>query len=79
MKRIILMLTVAAFMVAALAVSAPMALAAPQQCQPGNPGCKTTDDPNKNNPKFTVTKKGNGGGSGSFKSACNSNPSGKCR
>ena len=39
MKRIILMLTVAAFTVAALTVTAVMAFAAPQPCTAGTPGC----------------------------------------
>jgi hypothetical protein len=28
-------------------------------CEPGAPGCKTVDDPTKNNPKFTETQRGN--------------------
>jgi hypothetical protein len=35
------------------------ALAAPPPCEPGAPGCKTVDDPTKNNPKFTETQRGN--------------------
>ena len=47
MKRIILMLTVAAFMVAALTVTAAMAFAAPEPCRAGTPGCteKKQDKP----------------------------------
>jgi Spy/CpxP family protein refolding chaperone len=44
---------------AALAVSAAPAVAAPPPCEPGAPGCKTVDDPSKNNPKFTETQRGN--------------------
>jgi hypothetical protein len=43
---------------AALAVSAAPAIAAPPPCEPGAPGCKTVDDPSKNNPKFTETQRG---------------------
>jgi hypothetical protein len=35
------------------------ATAAPPPCQAGDPGCKTVDDPTKNNPKFTETQRGN--------------------
>ena len=35
------------------------ATAAPPPCEPGAPGCKTVDDPTKNNPKFTETQRGN--------------------
>jgi hypothetical protein len=28
-------------------------------CSVGSPGCKTVDDPSKNNPKFTETQRGN--------------------
>jgi hypothetical protein len=43
MKRIILMLTVAAFMVAALTVSAAAAFAAPITCSGGQTVTKTSD------------------------------------
>jgi hypothetical protein len=42
-----------------IAVAAPPAGAAPPPCEPGAPGCKTVDDPSKNNPKFTETQRGN--------------------
>jgi hypothetical protein len=46
--------------VAVLALSgATAASAAPPACEPGAPGCKTVDDPTKNNPKFTETQRGN--------------------
>ncbi len=35
------------------------AAAAPPPCEAGQPGCKTVDDPNKQNPKFTETQRGN--------------------
>jgi ABC-type glycerol-3-phosphate transport system substrate-binding protein len=41
MKRIIMMLTLAALLVAALTVSAAGAFAAPKACSAGDPGCKT--------------------------------------
>ena len=59
MKRILMMLALAAFLVAALSVSALSAFAAPPPCEPGAPGCKTGDDPDKNNPKFLETQRGN--------------------
>ncbi len=34
------------------------AFAEPAPC-PGGPGCKTGDDPDKNNPKFTEVQRGN--------------------
>jgi hypothetical protein len=39
MKRIITMLTLAAFLVAALTITAAGAFAAPQPCTAGEPGC----------------------------------------
>ena len=42
-----------------LLVPAGFAAAAPPPCSPGEPGCKTVDDPDKNNPKFTETQRGN--------------------
>jgi hypothetical protein len=59
-KRIALLLT--ALMLALTMVAGPVAsgaLAAPPPCEPGAPGCKTGDDPDKNNPKFTETQRGN--------------------
>ena len=58
-KRIALLLT--ALMLALTMVAGPVAsgaLAAPE-CEPGAPGCKTGDDPDKNNPKFLETQRGN--------------------
>ena len=54
MKRIIMMLTVAAFLVAALAATAPLAFADPDCAPPTKNNCKA------NGGKFT----GNGGGGG---------------
>jgi hypothetical protein len=55
-----LRLTVAAFAATgAIAVASAPAVAAPPPCEPGAPGCKTVDDPTKNNPKFTETQRGN--------------------
>ncbi len=73
MKRIIMMLTVAAFMVVALSVTAPLAFAAANSC-PDIGGCKTTDNPDKNNPKFVTSNTGK-----SPVHECNQNPSGKCK
>jgi hypothetical protein len=73
MKRIILMLTVAAFLVVALSITAPMAFAA-KSC-PDIGGCQTsqTDKPG-HNPGFTTSNTGS-----SPVHECNSNPSGKCK
>ena len=57
MKRIILMLTVAAFLVAALSVTAPLAFADPDCAPPTKPNCKAEGG------KFT----GNGGSGGGSK------------
>jgi hypothetical protein len=43
----------------ALFVPAGTAFSDPPPCSPGDPGCKTVDDPTKNNPKFTETQRGN--------------------
>ena len=50
---------VAATVAAAISVPAGVSSAAPPPCEPGAPGCKTVDDPSKNNPKFTETQRGN--------------------
>jgi hypothetical protein len=39
--------------------SAGAALADAPPCTAGDPGCKTVDDPTKNNPKFTESQRGN--------------------
>jgi hypothetical protein len=55
-----LRIAAAAFAVTgAIAVASAPAGAAPPPCEPGAPGCKTVDDPSKNNPKFTETQRGN--------------------
>ena len=55
-----LRIAIAAFAVTgAVAVASAPAGGAPPPCEPGAPGCKTVDDPNKNNPKFTETQRGN--------------------
>ena len=43
----------------ALLVPAGPAMSDAPPCQVGDPGCKTVDDPTKNNPKFTETQRGN--------------------
>ena len=50
---------VAALATGALMVPAGTAVADAPPCSAGDPGCKTVDDPNKNNPKFTETQRGN--------------------
>lgn len=57
MKKVL----VAVLLVGGLTVpaTATAAFAAAPACSPGAPGCKTVDDPAKNNPKFTETQRGN--------------------
>ena len=61
MKRIILMLTVAAFMVAALTVTSAMAFASPTPCTAGEPGCTSKKQTTTNSPS-----QGGGGGAEPF-------------
>jgi len=79
MKRILMMLALTALLVVALSMSALSAFAAPPPCEPGAPGCKTEDDPNKNNPKFTISQRGNldAPGTESTEEDCHTNPNGK--
>jgi hypothetical protein len=51
--------SVALLLTGALLVPASPAFGAPPPCEVGQPGCKTEDDPNKSNPKFTETQRGN--------------------
>jgi hypothetical protein len=59
---------------AALALPAAPAGAAPPPCEPGDPGCKTVDDPSKNNPKFTETQRGNVDAPGTEGTCVGANP-----
>jgi hypothetical protein len=43
-------------------------------CSPGDPGCKTVDDPTKNNPKFTETQRGNVDAPGTENTCVGANP-----
>ncbi|HLM07148.1 MAG TPA: hypothetical protein VK402_18375 [Blastococcus sp.] len=52
----------------------PVALAAPPPCSAGDPGCKAEDDASKNNPKFTVTQRGNIGAPGTQNTCTGANP-----
>jgi hypothetical protein len=62
-KRIGLLIMVALVAAMMMVATAAPAFAAQPTC-PGHPGCKTTDDPNKNNDKFMVTRLGSGEGAG---------------
>jgi hypothetical protein len=93
MKRIILMLTVAAFMVAAMAVTAPLAFAAPP-CPAGSDTDRavsngqgsfscTTTTPSEKNDKFTktqttTTKGSSGPNEVAGPTTCQGTGSGKC-
>jgi hypothetical protein len=57
MKRKVI--TASALAALAFALPAGSAFADAPPCEPGDPGCKTVDDPSKNNPKFTETQRGN--------------------
>jgi hypothetical protein len=71
MKRnVVVVLAVAA----AFAVPAASAGADAPPCQPGDPGCKTVDDPSKNNPKFTETQRGNVDAQGTENTCVGANP-----
>jgi hypothetical protein len=43
-------------------------------CSVGEPGCKTVDDPSKNNPKFTETQRGNVDAQGTENTCVGANP-----
>ena len=67
------------FSLATLAVAALIgvpsgATAAPPPCEAGDPGCKTVDDPTKNNPKFTETQRGNVDAPGTEGTCTGANP-----
>jgi hypothetical protein len=48
-----------AVLASAALIGIPSGATAAPPCQIGDPGCKTVDDPTKNNPKFTETQRGN--------------------
>ena len=58
MQRTARRLLLPALMVTAIATVPLASPAAPPACSPGAPGCKTVDDPTKNNAKFTETQRG---------------------
>jgi hypothetical protein len=51
--------SVALLLTGALLVPASPAFGAPPSCDAQPQGCKTVDDPDKNNDKFTETQRGN--------------------
>ena len=61
----------------ALLVPTATAYAAPPPCEPGAPGCKTGDDPDKRNPKFTETQRGNLNAPGTEGTCVGTNPGGQ--
>ena len=65
---------VGAVVAAALAIPTGTAFGDPPPCEAGDPGCKTEDDPNKNNPKFKVTQRGNVGAPGTADTCTGANP-----
>jgi hypothetical protein len=58
----------------ALLIPASPAFAAPPPCEVGEPGCKTVDDPDKRNPKFSETQRGNVDASGTESTCVGANP-----
>ena len=58
----------------ALFVPAGTAFSDAPPCSPGEPGCKTVDDPSKNNPKFTETQRGNVDAAGTENTCVGANP-----
>ena len=59
MRKRITLLIAALMMALTMSFGAAGAFAVPPPCEPGAPGCKTGDDPDKNNPKFLETQRGN--------------------
>ena len=67
MKRIVMMLSLAALLVAALTITAAGAFAAAKECSAGDPGCKTETGPKQHsgnssadfNTQTTETQRGN--------------------
>jgi hypothetical protein len=74
MKTSVRRLSLAALAAAALIGLPSGAAGAPPPCQPGDPGCKTVDDPTKNNPKFTETQRGNVDAPGTESTCVGANP-----
>ena len=63
----------------ALMLPAATAFAAPPPCEPGAPGCKTGDDADKRNPKFTETQRGNLNAPGTEGTCVGTNPGGQTK
>jgi hypothetical protein len=80
-KRISLLVTAALMAAMMLVATAAPALAAPRPCEPGDPGCKVQDDPDKNNEKFVETSRAQFGSGGENTQDCKVNPNGvtRCR
>ena len=64
----------AATMLIATGVVGQASFAAPAPCTVGQPGCKTVDDPNKNNDKFSQTQRGNVDAGGTESTCFGANP-----
>ncbi len=80
-KRISLLFGTALLAVMMLVATAAPAFAVPPPCEPGDPGCKVQDDPDKNNPKFVETSRAQVGSGGENTQDCKVNPNGvtRCR
>ena len=62
-----------------LLIPAATVYADPPPCEPGAPGCKTGDDPEKRNPKFTQTQRGNLNAPGTEGTCVRTNPGGETK
>ncbi len=74
MKKLLMVLLIAVVAATIVALSAGSSFAAAPACEAGDPGCKTAQDTSKNNPKFTVTQRGNIGAGGTENTCTGANP-----
>jgi hypothetical protein len=73
-KRIGLLIAVALMAIIMMTATAAPAFAVPGPCEPGTPGCKTQDDPDKNNPKFTESSRAQFDSAAENPTDCHTNP-----
>jgi hypothetical protein len=72
-RKIAAVLAVSGLVGVGVALPGTASAAAPP-CEPGAPGCKTADDPTKNNDKFSVTQRGNFDAPGTENTCTGANP-----
>ena len=75
-RKYVAFLVVLTVLVAMALMSSGTAVADPPPCEPGQTtqGCKSEDDPDKNNDKFQVTQRGNIGAPGTAETCTGANP-----